>query len=291
MFVYPSHSSAQDAVYYYDGGFGVVDDAADATYKREVTQRIGPGVKVTRFVRGAASGKQGAEADAWVKEEQYRAKIKDGAWVIRKSAEMFLPDRVIRTFRQTGGGLYLFSDSLQGKSIIRRGTASRVMPLHLQDTVYEYYDNGRLKSLTVYDKNQMLSSESWLKDGEKYYDNLHRYVDREPEHTYGQVYFRAHILNAFKEAQIDVNKLNGYTEIGWVVMPDGSAVGFHGLGGSLSPVNEVIIKAIREMPGEWVPARLNNRPVRYHMVLPFNFMDVSDGFQNVEMVGGMLFYD
>ncbi|HKK63417.1 MAG TPA: hypothetical protein VJ951_12705, partial [Bacteroidales bacterium] len=252
--------SAQDKVYHYGGGFAVVDNPDEATYKREVHQKAGSKVKVVTFSRLNSE---------WEKQDQFTAKQKDNVWKIRKPKNAFFPERVIRTFHPTGNGMYYFSDSLWRKTTIRRGTATSVMPLHLQDSVYAYHPNGTLKSAALYDNNRLVSSENWLSNGKPYFDDIHHYVDKVPEHTYGQAYFRAVIMDAFQKAGVDVTQIHGSTEVGWVVMPDSTAVGFHGSGGKLKPVNKIIIDAISNLPGHWVPARLNGKPVRFHMLIPF----------------------
>ncbi|MDA3821950.1 MAG: hypothetical protein PF450_04965 [Bacteroidales bacterium] len=196
----------------------------------------------------------------------------------------------MRSYFQEQNGNFNFTDRLKG-TVILEGTASNILPLHKQDTIRSYYRKNVPKSVAVYENNKLISNENWLKNGSKYFSDIHYFVDEVPEHSNGQAHFRAYILNGIRESGIDLNQIADRVIIGWVIMENGELTGFHTISGVYSLLNNTLIKLLREMPGEWIPAKNNGQAVRYYMDMPFNFIDNSEGFESLDLSTGFLVWD
>jgi hypothetical protein len=210
--------------------------------------------------------------------------------VIKRRTEKFLPQIVFRYYSYTEKGLIKYTDKLKG-SIISKGTANLLFPLHLRDTVLSYYSNSRIKSEAIYENNRLVSNKNWLPNGNAYFDNIFFFVDNIPEYSMGQVYFRAHILSGLQESEIDLSQISDKVVIGWIVTETGETTGFHVVSGAFSELNNLLIKLIQEMPGHWIPATLDAKAVRYYMNIPFNFIDRTEGFESLEFSSGFVVWD
>lgn len=273
---------AQDATYFYAADFGNIENQEDAKYTKEINKTYGRRYVIKTFERKTEEWEQ-------IRKERTRI-VNDTLMRIRRKTDNIWSKGITRTFHPAKNDLYYFTDSRRG-NILLEGYASSLMPLHLEDTVISYYTNGRLKSIAVYQDNHLVSNKNWLRNGIQYYDNLHHFVDQEPQHNLGQVHFRTYMLQGLKDAGIELNQISDNVLLGWVVMEDGSLEGFHTIQGAYSQLNELLIQLIREMPGEWLPARIDGKPVRYYMNMPFNFIDRTENFDNVEMSNGVLSWD
>ncbi|MEX2369683.1 MAG: hypothetical protein WD578_01665 [Bacteroidales bacterium] len=276
------NSYGQDQVWYYSGGFGITDDSSAANYMRTVEKRSD---KVTRIITLQLT------EEGW--EEIRKEKIKrvgDGKLKIRSSGDKLFGERTFRHFELRSTGLFRFSDYRKNR-LVNTGMASRIIPLHLEDTIKSYYPNNMPKSVAFYDQNRLVSNKNWLKNGQSYFDNLHYFVDKIPEHNMGQSHFRAYMINGIKESGIDLNQIADRVIIGWVVMENGETEGFHSISGMFSELNSTLIRLIKEMPGEWEPASINGQPVRYYMQIPFNFIDRTENFESLEISTGFVVWD
>ena len=271
--------SARDTVYYYSGDFSITSNKQSARYMREVEDRSARKKVVTTFELQNGEWNQ-------LKVEKIRL-VKDTLMKIRLRSDLITTQHFVRTFRQETSGNVRFVDRM-GKNVVQEGTASSLIPLHRQDTVISYYPNRRLKSIGIYDENGLISNKNWLKNGDQYFEDLHHFVDKIPEYSLGQVHFRAYMLQGINESELDITQVSDNVVIGWVVMEDGSLEGFHVISGVYTQLNNLLIKLIKEMSGTWIPATVNGKPVRYHMTLPFNFIDRTQNFENVELKDGMI---
>lgn len=274
--------SAQDTAYYYGADFGISSDRETAKFTRKIDKKYGKRYVVKTYM---------LDGEEWVRARKEKIRIvNDTLMQIRRKSDKFWAEVVTRTFHPAGKGRYYFTDRKRG-NILLEGYATSVLPLHLEDTVKSYYDRNRPKSIAVYHDNSLVSNQNWLRNGNKYYDNLHYFVDQEPEHSLGQVHFRTYMLQGIQQSGIDLNQISDRVIIGWVIMEDGSLEGFHTIKGVYTQLNNTLIKLIMEMPGEWQPATLNGKPVRYYMNMPFNFIDRSENFENLELSTGFVSWD
>jgi hypothetical protein len=203
--------------------------------------------------------------------EQYKI-LNDTTYQISGKGEN-LPEKTIRYFIQQNDKTYKFRDFVKNR-IVRAGSAKSVVPLLLHGRVTEYYQDGNKKSISEFNNNELVSNENWEKNGDKYIDNIFYSVDNEPNFNAGTNVMNQHILQGFKEAGIDVSTISGSLIIGFVVMENGTLDGIKiikGLGPNINTVayNSLMTLALR---GNWTPAKLNNKTVRYFQVFPINFI-------------------
>ncbi|MDF1571133.1 MAG: hypothetical protein P1P82_05905 [Bacteroidales bacterium] len=273
---------AQDTTYLYASDFGITEHMDDAKYMRKID---------SRSVRRSVVKTYEPEGDEWVRiRKEKTVRVNDTLMQIRRKADKLWPEVISRSFHLQEDGLYRFTDRKRG-SLVLEGTATSLVPLHLEDTVRSYYTKNMPKSVAIYKNNKLIRNRNWLRNGNEYYDNLHYFVDQAPEHSLGQVHFRAYMLNGIAESGIDLSQISDRVVIGWVVLEDGSLEGFHTISGVFSQLNNILINLIREMPGEWQPAMLDGRPVRYYMNIPFNFIDRSERFETLELSTGFVSWD
>jgi len=197
---------------------------------------------------------------------------------------------IIRRFSQVENGIYNFAETIN--DIIRRkGHTKSKIPLILHGEVTEYYSNGQKKSVSVFKANELISNKNWLEDGSEYFDNIFYSVDEEPRFAPGTGYLHQHILNTFEDAQVDISSLSGSIIIGFTVFENGQVGGFRVVDGLHNRLDEIAMKAFRTLFGEWSPARLNDKPVRYFQLFPINFIHHEQKFDFLQFDGGVIHWD
>lgn len=183
---------------------------------------------------------------------------------------------IVRTYCEPGDGVINFEERFNNH-VIRRGVASSKFPLLFDGIVTEYYPMGQVKNESFYEKNELVSNNNWSKDGIEYFSNIFRSVDVYPGFTSGEKKLHNHILKELKRNQVDFTQLNGRLEVGFVVFEDGQTGGYRVLESINPEVEAIVVNAIRTAEGEWSPAMLNNKKVRYFQTFPINF--IHDEFQ------------
>lgn len=210
--------------------------------------------------------------DDWKKinSEQYKIK-NDSTYEIKATGEG-VPGNVLRTYKKQPEGLWMFREKVKG-NIIREGYTKSLIPILLHGEVNEYYMNGNIKSKSVYKDNELVSNKNWLPDGNKYIDNVFYSVDSVAIFIPGDKVLHQHVLDALKEEKIDLNNTIGSIVVGFVVLENGTIDGIRILKGLDQKVNKVIYQSINTLPllGNWIPAQLNGKTVRYFQVFPVNF--------------------
>ncbi len=63
------------------------------------------------------------------------------------------------------------------------------------------------------------------------------------------------------------------------------------LSGKSLQLNQFIVNTVAEMPGDWQPAMLDGRAVRYFISVPLNFQQLEISFQELELSSGTLHYN
>lgn len=210
--------------------------------------------------------------DDWKKINSEQYKIKNDSTYEIKANGAGVPESMIRTYKKQSGGIWLFREMVKGK-VIREGYTKSLIPILLHGEVTEYYMNGNLKTKSVYKDNELVSNENWLPDGNKYIDNVFYSVDSAAIFIPGDKVLHQHVLEALKEAKIDLNNTIGSIVVGFVVMENGTIDGIRILKGMDQRINKVIYQSIYTLPliGNWIPAQLNGKTVRYFQVFPVNF--------------------
>ena len=279
-----TQATGQNKKYFYGADFGLVNDSSSARYCKTVDQKSARKTKVITEMK---------EKGEWTTYKIHVYKKKgDQRYLVSSKQDPLFKRGIVRTFTKLADNSYQFEDHGNANKLLREGSASSMIPLHLQDTVYEYYPKtGRIKTFSLYDQNRMITNKYWLANGKAYFDDIHYYVDHIPEYSLGPGYFRNHILKGLAESNLDISQVADNVIIGWVVMENGEAAGFHTLAGVYKELNTLLISLIKEIPGSWVPASLNGEAVRYYMQIPFNFIDRTEQFDNLELNSGILIWD
>jgi len=202
----------------------------------------------------------------------------------------FFPEKIYREMKETSPGTFTFEES-SVKQLLRKGTTSSMLPLHLEGEVTEYYPGGNIKSISTFKDNQLVANRNWLPDGSRYIDSVYYSVDTEPEYKPGPDFFRNYLLQRIASSKVDLSQISDEVVIGWVIMETGVLEGPIALKGKSPGFNQMLIAIVDELPGEWEPARLSGKPVRYFMSIPLNFIYQSTNFQELELSSGMLHYN
>ncbi len=280
LFCWPLH--AQTESFFYGVNGEPLNRSEQAIEQKEVHQRSENRYVVKTFRR---------DGEKW--EQTLKEKIKvagNGTLRIRAYQDRLFPDKYNRFMQTIQPGSYDFTETRLEK-ILREGSSSSFIPLHLEGKVTEYYPNGTLKSRSIYKYNQLVSNENWLPDGTRYIDSIFYSADTEPEYKMGNEFFRKYILQKLAASEIDLSQIEDVVVLGWVVMEDGQVDGVIPLRGRSRSLNQLLAESISELPGEWEPARLDGRPVRYYMSIPLNFIQRDVTFQDLEFSQGVLHYN
>lgn len=274
-------------VYYYGVNSRPVEFAEDARMKKELRQKS----EIRYFLKTSVVSNSDKKNDGWLITEKEKIRIgKDGILYIRKNAENYFSKKIHREMIKREDGIYEFSESDEGK-VLRTGFSSRYLPLHLEGRVTEYHSNGKVKSISQYSNNQLISNQNWLKNGDKYIDSIFFSADREPEYKMGPDFFHKYILQNLYNSDIDLTQIQDMVEVAWVIMENGEMDGVFILSGSYQELNQILVKTIAEMPGEWQPAILDGKAVRYFITVPLNFSHLASRFQDLELSGGVMHYN
>ena len=199
-------------------------------------------------------------------------------------------DRIVRRFESQPGGMLKFTD-LQNDKVKRTGYTLSKIPLVFHGELTEYYPNGNIKSVSVYDNNELISNRNWRENGERYIDNIYYSVDREPRFLRGMPFLHNHMLKTFKESEVDLTQLEGRLVVGFVVLENGEIEGIRIEQGMGWELNNLALQALHTLQGEWQPARLNGEYVRFYQLFPINFIYREFDFDYLEMRGSMLYWE
>ncbi len=228
----------------------------------------------------------------WIEAERQKIRIlNDGILRIRIPGEGFFPKIIDREINLLDHhSFYAFEESNKG-NLIRTGTSSSYLPLHLDGIITEYHPNGIEKSVSVFQNNQLMSNQNWLSDGTSYIDSIIYSADKEPVYQPGVAYFHSYLLQQIGELKINLDEYDDKVVIGWVVMENGSIDGVIALEGKSDQLNQLLVEIIARIPGEWEAAILDGKPVRYFMSIPLNITHDEVNFQDLEFSMGVLHYN
>lgn len=197
---------------------------------------------------------------------------------------------IARTYSKMGDSLWQFTETSHQK-LVRRGTTKQKLPLILDGTITSYYDNGTVSSESVYHNNELISNKNWLDDGVAYYDNLFYSVDRYPAFSRGNDQLNKCIFQNLKENKVDFSRINGQMVIGFVVFEDGQIGGFRVLKGITPHLEQLVINALRDINGTWIPARLNGENVRFFQTFPINFTHDEFQLESFDLSTGIIQFE
>jgi hypothetical protein len=217
--------------------------------------------------------------------ERYK-KLNDSTWQIKGNGEN-IPAQTTRTFLKLADGSWKFRDAVKDQ-MVRSGFAKSIVPLLVHGQVIEYYSDGKKKSVSEYENNELVSNMNWSKNGDEYVDDIFYSVDVEPTFSRGAKVLQDHILKAYKDGGIDITTISGSIVVGFVVMENGTIDGVKILKGLGPNINDITRESFNTLLGSWTPAKLNNQKVRYFQVFPINFMYKETHIDFAEMRNGIL---
>ncbi len=165
------------------------------------------------------------------------------------------------------------------------------LPLILDGEVTEYYGNGKIRSKSHYNRNELIYNQNWLENGDRYIDSIFYSVHEEPTLSGGNFILHQHMRKALTASGLDFSAVSGNLLLGFVVMETGEIAGVRVIQGLGQQINGVAVKALQTLDGKWKPARLSGRNVRYFQLLPINFISKETNFQSLEFDGYMIHYD
>jgi hypothetical protein len=208
----------------------------------------------------------------------------------RTGVDNLFPKKMERTILKTDHSLYQFRDKSKG-TLIREGSSSKLMPLHLDGEVREYFPDGSLKSISTFRDNQLKGNQNWLADGSPYIDSIFYSVDRQPAYEFGGQFFNSYLIRMLEESEIDIRQVQDEIVLGMVIMETGELKKPIILKGKIKQLNQALLDIIAGLHGTWMPAVLDGNPVRYFYTLPINISQRDITFQNLEVSSGVLHYD
>ena len=272
--------SAQENTYYYGVNGKIVEEQDKPIYQRKVWKTMG-GYKMKLYVSAPEGWK-------WLRTEKTGVK-KDGKLNIRYRHETFFPRVYKRYVEEIGMNRYYFRDE-KGKDTLRMGTASSLVPLHLESMVTEFYKGGQLKSKSLYKNNELQSNDNWNKDGSEYISNVFYSTHKMPVYLNGQNALWEFILQTMKEKEFPLHEVEDEIIVGGVVMENGQLEGIRILKGRVESVNAFFTEAFKELPGRWQPAELHGEVVRCFITIPINLINDAPVLQTFELAGPQIFW-
>ena len=282
MVILPAfHCSGQEN-YYYGANMRPVSSEKEAMFVKELTKKSEKKYVIeTRVLAGSG----------WTHLERQKIRVnQDGILRIRINDEHFFPRRIFRTMSGSASGLYTFEETAKQEKV-RAGTSSTYLPLMLEGLVTEYYKNGAEKSVSIFQNNQLQSNQNWRPDGSPYIDSIFYTADKMPIFKPGVAYFQSCLIQHLVEAKVDLNEYDDDILIGWVVMENGHIDGVIPLKGKSKTLNQILVESITKIPGEWEPAVLDGKPVRYFISMPLTISHREAKFQDIEYSWGVLHYN
>lgn len=260
---------------------GKVSGVEKHDIKKEIDYRSGNKIRVETYK---------ADENDW--RLLYTEKIKvanDSTYEIKMRGDEF-SGRFTRSFEQLQNGKFRFTDWLDHQ-IKRQGITRKKLPLLFDGEVTEFYPFGRIKSVSQYKNNRLQGNQNWLPTGKPVVDDVFYSVDREPRFEPGMGKLHQHLMQALKEAQFDLQSVEGRMVIGFVVTKAGETEGFRIIQGISDVLNGIIVTAIQTMEGEWIPAQLDGRAVNYLQLIPINFIYNTYDFDYLQLKGGALYWE
>jgi len=281
VIILPLVSPAKKDTIVYFGINGKVEDIEQQEIKKEIRYRSEKRVRVKTYKK--------VDGD-WVSVYTEKITIKnDSLFEINVRGNDF-SGLVTRVFEKHDNKTFRFTD-WQDNRKKRVGFTLSKTPLIFHGEVTEYYSNGNIKSFSVYKNNEMVSNKNWLENGEKYIDNIFYSVDMEPRYYPGMTVMHSHVLETFKNSNLNLKDLDGRIVVGFVVLENGMIDGVRIENGFGWQLNTLAVRAFKTMPGTWQPAKLNGKDVRYYQLFPINFIHYDYDFDSLDFKGGMLYWE
>ncbi len=278
--VFPAMVFSQNIKVIYFGVNGKTDNIQKKDIMKEIKIRSKSKAQVKTYK---------AKDDEWI--PIYSEKISivnDSVYNIKMKGDEF-SGKIRRVFELQEDGTWKFTDWL-GETIKRTGITTSKIPLIFDGEVTEFYPLGRIKSISQYKNNQLVSNKNWMPNGDESVDNIFYSVDREPRYNPGLGRLHQHVLKTFKDYDFDLATVEGRILVGFVVKTDGTIDGIRIIKGIAPTVNQIALNAFQTVEGAWTPAKIENDDVNYFQVFPINFIYNVYDFETLELKGSMLYW-
>lgn len=214
---------------------------------------------------------------------------KSGLYNIKIHGQEF-SEKIIRSFEEQTDGLFRFTE-YHNNQVRRTGVTRSKVPLVFHGEVKEFYSGGNIKSVSVYENNELISNKNWKENGDTYIDNVFYSVDTEPRFLRGTNILHSHVLKQFQNSGIDLSQLEGRIVVGFVITEKGNIKGIRIEQGIGSELNNIAVQAMTSLLGEWQPARLHGKEVRFYQLFPINFIYHQADFDFLELKGSTLYWE
>lgn len=280
LLIYPLSVFSQSDKTIFFGVNGKTSDIQKKDVQKEIKYRSNKKISVKTYK---------ANEKDWV--PIYTEKISvdnDSVYQIKMKGDEF-SGKIRRVFEQKGDNLWKFTDWL-GETIKRTGLTRSKIPLILEGEVTEFYPLGRIKSISQYKNNELISNKNWLPNGDRTVDDIFYSVDKEPGFRPGLQALHNHVMQTFKKYNFDFSTVEGRIVVGFIVETDGTIDGIRIIKGIAPTVNQISLNAFATLEGEWIPAKLDDREVNYLQVFPINFIYNVYDFETIELKGSMLYW-
>ncbi|MBL7111004.1 MAG: energy transducer TonB [Bacteroidales bacterium] len=267
-------TAQEDTTYFYSANNRPADPR-EAVLKRTIFQSAPKKYKISTFTK---------QDNQWQIFSTGVIRIRGtNEFLVREYRDGSMEKIYTRMYSETPEGLYDFTE-IWNDNMIRTGTSGTRIPLTLEGIEVKYYDNGQKKSESVYRNNQLVSNINWLKNGEKYIDNVFYSVDEYPEYKAGTKMLHKYLSEYIAQSGLSTDNLDGAITIGFVITIAGEIDGVYVAGGIMPGFDEMVAEAVRSIPGKWEPAILNNEKVNCFLTIPINFRrEAFIGFDNLEL--------
>lgn len=270
--------SQKDTVYYY-GVNGRIDNPEKKDIMKSVDYRRNKRIKVKTY-KNSETGWQ------LIYTEKIKV-INDSIFDIRMKGDAF-SGSVTRVFEPDENG-FKFTDWMD-KTVKRTGVTKRKVPLIFEGTVTENYNSGKVKSISEYRNNELISNKNWQADGTPMVDNIFYSADSEPLFEPGIGFIHQQISQAIKDAKFDLLTVEGKMVVGLVITKEGVINGVQIVKGISQTLNGILVNAFGKIEGAWIPAKLNGQEVNYFQMIPINFIYNKYNFDYLEMDRGMMYW-
>lgn len=271
------------STYYYGANGKIINDSAKALVYNNVKLHNNGGATVKTFRR---------TTEGWIDTRVEKiGKKKKGTRKIRFKEGTFFPRFYKREMKQISPNSYSFTD-YKGSITLKKGYSSTEFPLHYNGLVTRYYKDGIAASESDYMNNYLISNRNWNQDGSLYIDNIHYSADKAPKHPFGEAFIQSFITTRMAEKEFPLNEVEDELILGCVIMETGELDGVRILKGKVASVNQFFIETMEALPGQWEPAILDGKKVRYFITMPISLKNDTPLLQNFEMTpGGQIFWD
>lgn len=208
----------------------------------------------------------------WQKGQVEKLKFKnDSAVKLKRYRNNLHFETITRNYTKKSNELFLINDYNKG-TLVASGKTKSFYPIVKTGDFTEYYDNGKLKSVSTYIDNKLISNKRWNKNGDADISNVYSYADIMPSYKGSIENFQNYVTTNLKYPE-DARKrvIQGTVLVEFVVMENGSLSGVNVLRGVDKAFDVEAIRVVSNTPELWSPGLIDNKPVRVSLVLPVVF--------------------